>query len=70
MYIAVAEHKINNYNIIQIKASSFLFIAIILNTCLPETIAKTRPFPIYNLVMESILQTVMYISLLLQRLPL
>ena len=67
MYIAVAEHKINNYDIIQLKVSSFLFIVIILNRCLPEAIAKTKPFPIHNLVTESILQTVMYILLLVLR---
>jgi len=51
MYIAVAEHKINNCNIIQIKISSFHFIVVILKTFLLETIAKTRPLSIYNLVM-------------------
>jgi hypothetical protein len=44
MYIEVAEHQINNYNIIQINVSSFHFIVVILKTCLPDTVAK-----IYNL---------------------
>jgi len=70
MYIEVAEHKINNCNIIQVKVSSFHFIVVILKTCLLETIAKTGPLTIYSLIMMSILQAVVYISLLLQRFPL
>ena len=70
MYIAVAEHKINNQNIIQIKVSSFHFIVVILKTCLLETIAKKRPSPVENLVMKCICHAVAYISLLLQTFPL
>lgn len=66
MYIEVADHKINNFYIIQIMVSCFHFIVVIFKTCLSETIAKTRPLLIYHLVMKSILQAVVYISLLLQ----
>jgi hypothetical protein len=66
LYIAGAEHNINNCNIIQVKVSNFNFIVVILKTWSPETIAKTRPLPIYNLVMQSTLQAVVYISPLLQ----
>jgi hypothetical protein len=51
MYIAVAEHKINFCNSIQINISCFHFIIVTLKTFLLETIAKTRPLSIYDLVM-------------------
>ena len=70
MYIAVAEHKINFCNSIQINISCFHFTIVTLKTFLLETIAKTRPSSIDNLVIKSILQAVVYISLLLQTFPL
>ena len=65
MYIEV-DIRLLNSNIIQVKVSSFHFIIATLKTFLLETIAKTRPLSIDNLVMKSTLEAVVYISLVLQ----